>query len=318
MNPSLQSINDTWLKLMRDGLFEDAWCISDAAMRTRKDVDCSRWPRHLQFIWNGAPLAGKRVLVRCYHGLGDTIQFARFIAPLSHIAREVTLWAQPVLIPLLSELEGVSRVMPLHDGAPNVEYDVDIEIGELMHAFRATESTLASNVPYLRRSPRHRTPVACTSRSKVGLVWRAGEWNERRSVPCAMLKPLDGIAGVDWLLMQRGTAIEEWCHDFGVVPCMANIVAEAELLCELDLLITVDTCSAHLAGALGVPVWTLLPAEADWRWLEHREDSPWYPSMRLFRQRKPGQWHSVVASVSTELTRVVADRERGTLARLAM
>jgi ADP-heptose:LPS heptosyltransferase len=112
------------------------------------------------------------------------------------------------------------------------------------------------------------------------------------------------LDGVEWSLMQRGPASADWGHAFGRAPSMSGILDEARELSALDLLISVDTCSAHLAGALGVPVWLLLRKDADWRWMRDRADSPWYPGMRIFRQPQPDDWASVLSEVRRELARV--------------
>jgi hypothetical protein len=135
----------------------------------------------------------------------------------------------------------------------------------------------------------------------VGLVWTAGEWDSRRSIPCGLLATLGELPDISWHLLQRGPALTEWSHPFGSVPHIENIVAEAEVMSTMDLIISVDTCSAHLAGSLGVPVWTLLPHDADWRWMQDRSDTPWYPTMRLIRQPRPGAWHEVIDRVARDL-----------------
>src|SRR5215203_5828143 len=143
--------DDEWMAAMRRGDFARAWEISDGVLRERKASGGGGWdlPRHEQNIWNGASLVGKRVLIRCYHGLGDTIQFIRFAAPLRASAREVLVWAQPALLPLIATAAGVDRVLPLHDGTPDVAYDVDIEVMELPHALRVTQHAVPRGVPYL-------------------------------------------------------------------------------------------------------------------------------------------------------------------------
>src|SRR5918993_3284089 len=127
---------DRWTAAMLRGDFNAAWDVSDALVHTTRLQDHKTVPRHLQNIWDGTPVAGKRVFVRCYHGLGDTIQFIRYAALLKGVAAEVIVWAQPSLIPLLQTIKGVDRLLPLHDGVPDVEYDVDVELGELPHIFR--------------------------------------------------------------------------------------------------------------------------------------------------------------------------------------
>jgi hypothetical protein len=116
-------------------------------LRERAGVSCHHWPRHRQYVWDGRPLEGQRVLVRCYHGLGDTVMFIRYAPLLKTIAREVIVWAQPALIPLLRRAHGVDRLLPLHEGTPECAYDVDIEVMELAHAFRSTIETLPRAVP---------------------------------------------------------------------------------------------------------------------------------------------------------------------------
>jgi hypothetical protein len=296
----LGELNERWLQHARRGDFESAWCVSDEASALRAGVDCTGWPRHNQFVWRGQDLRGKRILVRCYHGLGDTLQFARFLPRLARMASELTLWAQAPLIPLLRTLpDGPQRIIALHDGAPQVDFDVDLELFEIMHALRISLNDVGMDAPYLLRD----IPVFGreTGPLRVGLVWRAGDWNSTRSIDPELLGPLREVQGVQWLLFQRGPGLREWPHDFGRAPPMSGMVAEALEMRRLDLLISVDTCSAHLAGALGVPVWTLLPHCADWRWMQDRSDTLWYPTMTLVRQPRPGDWHSVIAQVATEL-----------------
>jgi hypothetical protein len=304
LSDELASLNRCWLEHMRNGEFECAWHVSDAILKRQAEVDCSSWPRHLQFIWRGQTLPDRRVLIRCYHGLGDTIQFIRFVPLVQRVARETIVWAQPVLVPLLRTMNDIDQVLPLHDGAPQVGYDVDVELSELMHIFRVTIATLPSRVPYLCVPPSR--PRLEDNAARIGLVWRSGEWDSQRSIPGELLAALGEIAGVRWVLMQRGPAREEWPYDFASVPTIGDVLDEARLLQELDLLITVDTCSAHLAGALGVPVWTLLPYESDWRWMREREDTPWYPTMRLFRQEESGDWAAVLQRVTRELCALVS------------
>jgi hypothetical protein len=312
LRTQLDSLNGEWLMLMRAGQFADAWEVSDRAQQLRAGVDCSEWPRHEQFIWRGAPLEDQRVLIRCYHGLGDTLQFARFTPEVRSMAREVVMWVQPALIPLLQDAGCADRLLPLHDGAPDVEYDVDIELAELMHALRVIQSGLAKNVHYLcidgtspriasASSPADPLRVAGDTPLKVGLVWAAGEWNPQRSIPCERLARLGAIRGIEWHLLQRGPALSQWRNRFGLVPHIESMVDEARVMLAMDLIITVDTCSAHLAGSLGVPVWTLLPRDADWRWMCNRSETPWYPTMRLMRQSSPGAWAHVIGDVEREL-----------------
>jgi hypothetical protein len=296
----LQQLNERWLQLARAGKLGEAWAVSDEALAARANLDCSRWPRHQQFVWKGQCLRGKRVLVRCYHGLGDTLQFVRFVPEVRALGATVILWAQAPLIPLLGTLEnGAQQILPLHDGAPDVDYDVDLELFEVLHALRVASPSVRAQVPYIL--PTATRKVSVDRPLKVGLVWMAGDWNGRRSLSCELLKPLQEIRGVEWLLFQRGPGLAQWTHDFASAPEITDMMDEARQMLRLDLLVSVDTCSAHLAGALGVRVWTLLPYESDWRWMDGGADTPWYPTMRLFRQRSTGDWESVIAEVAAGL-----------------
>jgi hypothetical protein len=286
---------DPWTRAMHRGDFAAAWRISDACLVAREPQRSSE-PRHLQCVWDGRALDGKRVLVRCYHGLGDTLQFVRLLPLLRERAKHVVLWAQPALLGLLATAHGFDRVEPLHDGEPGVERDVDIELMELAHALRITAETLPVRVPYLRVAPVE--PRVARARPRVGLAWRSGDWDAARSIPDALLAPL-AAADVEWCSLQFGIAPPPFAaHD---LAC-ADLVEQARRIAALDLVISVDTMTAHLAGALGVRVWTLLPEPCDWRWMQRRDDTPWYPTMRLFRQRRPGDWHGVIARVLDALS----------------
>ena len=291
---------------MRRGDFPAAWRVSDDVLRACAHLPCAHLPRHEQYVWNGADIAGRRVLVRCYHGLGDTIQFIRYAPLVRARAREVIVWVQPALVEILRGASGIDRVLPLHDGTPEVDYDVDLEIMELPHLFRSTLTTIPARVPYLHLPGPPVTQNRDHLRScHVGVVWQSGGWDPRRSVPLALLATLGKTPGVVLHALQRGHALAEWREEFGPVSGADDVAATARAMRSLDLIVSVDSFPAHLAGALAKPVWTLLHTAADWRWLEGREDSPWYPTMRLFRQERPGAWDGVIAKVAAELRRLL-------------
>ena len=295
--------HDAWMAAMRAGDFAQAWSISDACLAERlaRGVPRHTGPRHLQHIWSGEPLADKRVLVRCYHGLGDTVQFIRFAAPLRKIAREVIVWAQKPLTRLIATASGVDRVLPLHDGTPEVDFDTDVEIMELPHALRVDASAIATAVPYLWPEPCTHQLSRTGNELMIGLVWRAGEWEPKRSVPYALLSRVSTVPGVRLVSLQCGPASAHAPSIPAEDINSENVEETAAKLRSLDVLISVDTFAAHLAGALGVPVWLLLNAECDWRWMTDRTDSVWYPTMRLFRTSAPGQWPQVIDSVVAAL-----------------
>jgi hypothetical protein len=287
-----------WLRLARRGDFEGAWRVSDRIRERRAGHRDWTIPRHLQHVWDGGDLTGRRVLIRCYHGLGDTIQFIRYASLVRAVAKSVIVWAQPSLLPLLRCVSGIDRLLPLHEGAPDVEYDVDIEVMELAYAFRSTLATIPHEVPYLAT-----VPLALNGRRpKVGIVWRAGDWDARRSIEFEQIASLLELTHISWYGLQIDMG-EDTRHTNLHALDVRGLVRTARAIRAMDLVISIDSMPAHLAGALGVPVWTLLPYDADWRWLEARSDSPWYPTMRLFRQKTPGDWSSVIDDVRSALDR---------------
>ena len=286
---------------MRRGEWERAWELSDAGLRERAGRPCHHLPRHLQHVWTGAPIEDQRVLVRCYHGLGDTLQFIRYVPRLAELAASVVVWAQPKLLPLLEQVPGIDQLLPLHDGTPETEYDVDVELMELPHVLRCRPADLPTRVPYLQAEPLALPRAAADPRPRIGLVWQGGDWNPERSMAFGAIAPLAAIPGIRPLIVQPLAAEAGWDGRTGEYPGEFDIPAFARLLAALDLLVTIDSMPAHLAGAMGIPTWLLLHHDPDWRWMEGREDSPWYPDMRLFRQQEPGDWDSVVARVAGAL-----------------
>jgi hypothetical protein len=300
--PTVARLNEAdataWGRAARRGDFEEAWRCSDRIRARTANRGDPSVPRHLQQIWDGTPLEGRRVLVRCYHGLGDTIQCARYLPALRAIARDVIVWAQPRVVPLVRTVSDGLAVLPLHDGAPDVDYDVDIEIMELAYAFRTTLQTIPATVPYLHVPGIAGDDAGRVGACTIGIAWRAGGWNPERSIDFTLLTPWFDDIGLDvrWRSLQfdgrdgerhpRLQAFEE-----------KNLFDTAARMRAMALVISIDSMPAHLAGALGVPVWTLLPHDADWRWLERRADSPWYPTMRLFRQARQGDWEGVLGEV---------------------
>ena len=305
-----------WMSHMLRGDFASAWALADADRERRREagISCAGWPRHLRPVWDGSPLDGRRVLVRCYHGLGDTIQFIRYVPLLAGRAAAVSVESQPELLELFATVPGITQ---LHALLPEQERqcadfgcDVEIDATELPHAFRTTLATIPTHAPPLRPDPARladarRRLVAVPGRLKIGLVWTAGDWKPERSVPLERLIRLGTLPGTTFVNLQRGPEYARWHHEGGGPPMLDmgsdEMADTAAVVVALDLVITVDTMVAHLAGTLGAPVWLMLHYAADWRWLLHRSDSPWYPTMRLFRQPTPGDWDSVVSEVAAAL-----------------
>jgi hypothetical protein len=291
---------------MRCGDFEGAWAASDR-IRSRR-IDST--------LWDGTPLAGRRVLVHCNHGLGDTIQFIRYAAPLRAIACEVIVRAHAALLPILSTVRGIDRLYSETDVIPSASYDAQIEVMELGYIFRSTVDDVPREVPYVH-VPAKRLDGGGV---RAGVVWRSGPWDARRTMSFDDLRPLLALDGVSWHALQQDPLPHER-HERLRPADTTEIVRTASAMRGLDLVLSIDSMPAHLAGALGVAVWTLLPYECDWRWLDHRADSPWYPTMRLFRQPAPGDWASVVGDVRRKLSALCLARpahERREVRRLAV
>lgn len=298
-----------WLAAMRAGDFPSAWAVSDAVLAARdpatRDDPCL--PYHLRWVWNGRSPDGKHVLVRCYHGLGDTLQFCRFLALLRQRVASLILEVQPELIGLLRDLPGPDCLVPFRPDAPLPPSECDVEIMELAHMLRVAPGP----APYLRAHPGPRSGPGLL----VGVCWQAGGWDPGRSVPLPLLAPLAEVPGVQLVNLQRGPGADDASRP-GAPPLLLagergmDMADTARLLESLDLVVTVDTMIAHLAGALGHQAWVLLQAEADWRWMVGREDSPWYPGLRLFRQDTAGEWGGVAMRLHGALAEWAANVAR--------
>lgn len=289
---------------MRRGDYAAAWAINDRVIRVRAGrPDDPSLPYHLRFVWDGRDFTGRDVLVRCYHGLGDTLQFARYLPALARVARSVTVEAQPELLPILRAMSGVDRFVPFRLAAPLPPAECDIEIMELAHALRLPPDAMPP--PYLSAPAEHvaHARKRFGDRRIIGVCCRAGGWDSGRSISVAALQPGLAGCGASIVRLHRVAGIAG-----GWEPAWANpddrlddIAATAGLVGVADLVITVDTMIAHLAGAMGRRVWLLLKYDADWRWMDNRTDSPWYPTMRLYRQARPDDWGEPIAAVDCDL-----------------
>jgi hypothetical protein len=245
--------------------------------------------------------------------LGDTLQFCRYVPRVAALAADVILEVPAVLVPLLEGLPGVRRLVALGTDLP--AFDCHCPLLSLPFAFRTTLEDIPAGEPYIRareeRTERWRRRLGPKSRPRVGIAWSGNprHRNDRnRSLALGSLLPCLGdrvevvslqkdLREPDAALVAQASAAR---HFGAELEDFADTAALVELM---DLVIAVDTSVAHLAGAMGKPAWILLPFNPDWRWLLDREDSPWYPSMRLFRQRAPGDWDGVLAEVQAALAR---------------
>jgi len=299
-----EALATAWRECVRRADFEGAWCISDQALLARSSFAGAHGFRNSS--WGGEPLDGKRVLVRCCHGLGDTLQFIRYMPPLRQIARSVIVQAQAPIVKLLEHVNGIDSLITRENTIPSEKYDVAIGLTELPHLFRTTLETIPAEIPYIDITPRKFSP---TPNLRVGLVWCGSDWDPRRSIPVQYFAGFDQIPGVSLHILQRGSELLRRPSNFGIESGNDDVYEAARTMAGLDLVITIDSMPAHLAGAMALPTWVLLHSACDWRWMLERTDSPWYPSMRLFRQTTAGDWRPVVARVRHELARLVKSRQ---------
>ena len=266
-------------------------------------------PRSRQLRWSGQSLQGKTILLRIEQGFGDVIQFLRYAPGLQALGATVLLGK---FSGLAHCFRGVDRVVD--HGLPSSQCDYYIDIVSLPRIFGTEVATIPALVPYIE-APRELVErwserLGGEGVLKVGVVWAGNpeHKNDRyRSLRLAALAPLWPVAGVRFISLQKGAAAAEWeglpagLDAVNLGPELADFTDTAAVISQLDLVICVDTAVAHLAGALGKPVWLLVAQPADFRWLEGREDSPWYPTMRLFRQRQRGDWDEVIERVKEAL-----------------
>lgn len=261
--------------------------------------------------WDGtAPLAGRTLLLHCEQGYGDTIQFARYALLARAGGAEVHLAVQRPLLPLFAGWSHAHRVFAVGDPLPSV--DLVCPLLSAPRAFRTRLDSIPAPVPYLAASadPAARWRARLGPGVKVGIVWAgnpAQSNDNRRSIALAAFAPLLRHDHVRFFSLQKDPPradleqLARFSQLTDLSPHLSDFGETAGVIAALDLVISVDTSVAHLAGALGARVWTLLPFAADWRWLLEREDSPWYPTMRLFRQRTRGDWAEVFARVDAAL-----------------
>jgi len=264
--------------------------------------------------WDGSDPKGKTILVYAEQGFGDTIQFLRFIKPLADRGAKVVVICQKSLVSLVKHVEGVAKVTCLWRPLP--AYDFYTPLLSLPHKLKLGAEGLPGHIPYVSTTRKAQLPPApLGTRLRVGLVWAGSATNpddHNRSIGLEGMMPLLGVAGVRFYSLQvgpRAADLKKFSHpslmgDFS--GHLKEYADTAAVIQQLDLVISVDTSVAHLAGALGKPAWVTVPCIPDWRWLTECSDSPWYPTMRLFRNGTDGDWHKSIAEMTEELKRLVA------------
>jgi tetratricopeptide (TPR) repeat protein len=272
-------------------------------------------PRPTGVQWDGSPLEGRTILLTLEQGFGDALQFIRYAPLVKARGGTVIVGCPKRLIPILKTCPGIDRIYGEEETPPR--FDVFAPLASLPGLFRTDLTTIPAEVPYLSAPAdlveHWREKLAGDQRLRVGINWQGNpsyQGDRRRSIPLAEFAPLAEVPGVRLLSLQKGFGSEQLANasfdveDLGTKLDLgeAAFCETAAVLKDLDLLITSDTAIAHLAGALAVPVWLALSFSPDWRWLLDRSDSPWYPTMRLFRQTSAGDWPGVFQRMQSELT----------------
>lgn len=288
-----------------DGWREYEWRFRKAGPVVERKFDQPRW--------DGADMHGKTILLHAEQGFGDTIQFIRYVPLLAEQGATVVVECQvPILKELLHSVAGVSDVVAF--GEPLPHFDCHLPLMSLPLAFGTTLETIPSRVPYLSASSEKidlwRRRLGTSTKKRVGLAWYAKQsqvLNRKRTCPLHFFAPLWAVPDVEFYTLQIGDGadqLDEFRSGHEIIDLTNHIrdfADTAAIMANLDMVITIDTAAAHLAGALGVHSWVVLPHVAEWRWLNNRDDSPWYPTMRLFRQPSPGDWPSLMDTVAGAL-----------------
>ncbi len=305
--------------LLKTGNFPDGW--REHEWRWKTGIFRNAWPNYPQPMWDGSALEGKRILLWYEQGLGDTLQFIRYAPLVADKGGKVIVLCQPPLKTLLQTCRGIETLLA-DDGEPLPDFDVHCPLMSLPLLLGTELRTIPTSTPYLypEATPadtwKSRLEILAPNLLKVGLVWagnprkdmpEASLVDARRSVGLTCFSPLLQTPGAFFFSLQKGDAAEqlreipEPLRPLDFSQEWNNFADTAAFAANLDLIITVDTSVAHLAGALGKETWVLSRADGCWRWLLNRDDSPWYPELKLYRQTTPGNWDTVVEKIVTAL-----------------
>ena len=304
--------------LLAVGDFEAGWM--EYEWRNQTEAGKATMPAMTSAPWNGMRIPNGRLLLVGDQGYGDTILFARFIGMAAERVQEVVLGCSAEMGPLLRDLPGVTQFCHRWNEVPG--HAAHCRLSSLPYLFHTTPDTIPASIPYMKAEPariaawRERFNLQLPEgRRRIGLAWtgRPTHPNDRRrSMPLARLAPLANTGDAVFVSLQKPMpttdlgSVRLFPGMFDLQHDLTDFGETAAVIENLDLVITVDTSMGHLAGALGKPVWIMVPKAADWRWMLDRSDSPWYPTARLFRQDKPGAWDPVIESVRTALTETMA------------
>jgi Tfp pilus assembly protein PilF len=289
--------------LLLTGDYEQGWPLYESRWQLK-----SHQPLRLSFDlprWDGSDLAGRRILLHVEQGFGDCIQFARYLPLVAQRGGKIILLCQPDLLRLFKNLGVVEHVISRGDTIP--EFDLHCPLASLPQIFGTTVRTIPATGPYLRADPglsSHWRALLPVEARKIGLVWSGRTVPDpNRSVPLTDLAPLFAVPNVQWISLQKDVVETPQITNFKsqISADIRDFADTAAVMENLDLIITIDTAAAHLAGALGKPTWVLLPFVPAWRWMLDRSDSPWYPTVRLFRQPGIGDWRTPIRQIVEEL-----------------
>ncbi len=273
----------------------------------------TRPPINAQPSWDGSPLAGRTILLHAEQGLGDTLHFVRYAQLLCAEGARTIVACQKPLLRLLRSCPGIDEIVDLNGALPF--FDVAVPMMSIPGLLRTTLASIPAPIPYLTADPdlvdSWRERLKSTPGFRIGIAWQGSaifHGDRQRSIPLAAFAPLAAVPGVRLISLQKGDGSEQIRQlrpAFEIEDFTAELDEEhgpfmdtAAIAANLDLVVTSDISIAHLAGALGVPVWIALSVFPDWRWLLDRDDSPWYPTARLFRQRTPDDWGEVFRQVA--------------------
>jgi tetratricopeptide (TPR) repeat protein len=296
------------LLLLLTGDFQRGWAEYEWRWKTEQRPRCD----FSQPLWDGRPLEGKTILLHAEQGLGDAIQFVRYAPLVKQRGGTVIVECPRPLLTLLASCAGIDRLVGRGEELP--AFDVQAPLLSLPGIFRTCLETMPADVPYLYADPRlierWRLELGRSAGFKIGIAWRGSPTHKSdraRSIPLRCFEPLAGLPGVHFFSLQKGAGTEELQEARDRFPVtelgsrLEDFMDTAAVTSHLDLVIACDTAVAHLAGALGAAVWVAIPFVPDWRWLLNRNDSPWYPAMRLFRQDRRGDWQGVFRRIEAAL-----------------
>lgn len=290
--------------------------------RRHPQVPIDTYPHHLRGPrWDGTPFDGKTLLLHCEQGFGDAIQFLRFLPQVKALGGQVVLEVPVGLLRLAVALKGPDRCVAFaEDHPPDEPYDLHASVMDLPALLGTTEATIPQGIPYLRAPEplvRRWQERFDPQRFHVGLIWAGNPKHgndHNRSCDAELMAMLGPVDGVWFWSLQKGPAaaqlerLRRHLPVEDVSESLTDFAETAAVMMHLDLVISVDTAAAHLAGALGRPVWLALPFAPDWRWMLNRDDSPWYPTMRLFRQPERGRWPEVFSAMARRLQQAVSEQ----------